>query len=309
MLLTGRVSGAIVLEATSPHALSAIRNLYPMDIEETLHATSEERSLAFYQYPYDLCIRQKGILSLLPGLRMHSDGSRVLLPSGLGTWPNLEAPMRAIPDWLRECAFTPNESALSISMRPSTPCNMRDNTLEDPVSNPSGTMLECTTTNSTIQDLQRNGSVVEYARHLAVYLDEAGVQPCNIGWNWNELFLNLMHQYSMLSKKQRRQARLSGHIRIHRAGLLAESKALLADLDFRTDPPPDAEGAVINGRKCPHCRTKGFKTIWESQAIAEAFCAGSCDALLEAYPCPHGYGWHVGHIHSPKRKGKKQKGS
>jgi hypothetical protein len=64
----------------------------------------------------------------------------------------------------------------------------------------------------------------------------------------------------------------------------------------RNNRPPKAPMGTGKGlQKCDRCSSWGFKSIWNSREAAEEFCAGEKDPRLNAYPCPHGNGWHIGH--------------
>jgi hypothetical protein len=297
ILLTGHESGTVVLEATSIGVLAAIRDLYPSEIEETLCAVSGDRALAFYQYPVEMHVRCPQFIMLIPGLIMYTDGGRVLLPHKFEVWPNLEAQILAIPDWLRDCAFEENEYASTVEADLPSPSHLPDcqNTAQESTEGKTGNARE-DKKNSRL--LRRNSvKISRQVRRLAIYLDMVGVHPHCIGQSWKELHRNLVYQYLILTKEQKRVARLDGRKRIREVGFVAASDELLADRAFTSQPPEHAESTITNGNKCPHCQSRKPKVIWESKAFAEAFCAGNGDTGLHEYPCPYGYGWHIGHLH------------
>jgi hypothetical protein len=109
-LVTGAESGVIVLEIDARCDFAAIQILNEIDSMETLRARAGSKSLMFLRYPEEMLARQRGKVVLAPGLAVRVDGDQVVIPPhAAGSWPDLDAPIVDAPEWLRICAFEPDE--------------------------------------------------------------------------------------------------------------------------------------------------------------------------------------------------------
>jgi hypothetical protein len=109
-LVTGAESGVIVLEIDARCDLAVIQALNKFDCMETLCARAGSKSLAFLRYPEGMRARQRGKVVLAPGLAVRADEDQVVIPPrATGSWPDLDAPIVDAPEWLRICAFEPDE--------------------------------------------------------------------------------------------------------------------------------------------------------------------------------------------------------
>ncbi len=143
----------------------------------------------------------------------------------------------------------------------------------------------------------------QMAWRFAVYLDSKNIQPILERLNLKDVLKGLTHQYLLVADKQRDVACKPWKSRIQQKGLRRAVAAVLPDLVLMPPPMRSPRPPVIRRQRCPRCRTRKVKTIWESEEAAETFGAGSGDAGLHAYQCPHGYGWHAGHSHNPVGSG------
>ena len=75
---------------------------------ETLRAYTGGKMLAFFRFPSDLRVREEGTVELAPGLVVRGEGELVVLPSG-ENWPDMDAWVLEAPEWLRICAFEPDD--------------------------------------------------------------------------------------------------------------------------------------------------------------------------------------------------------
>jgi len=133
---------------------------------------------------------------------------------------------------------------------------------------------------------------------ISVFLDSIGITPDCSGHSWTEVCDGLQAQYASIPLEQRREARVKGRMLIREKSLEVISAAIIvgpSQPKRSNRPPKAAKGTGKRLQKCDRCRSWGFKSIWDSQEAAEEFCAGTKDLGLNAYPCPHGNGWHIGH--------------
>ena len=136
------------------------------------------------------------------------------------------------------------------------------------------------------------------ARRIAVILHSMGITPKSSGHSWTEVLNGLRAQFASMTVELRGEAHAMGTLLIREKRLDEHSTAILPgpSQQKRKDSPPNAcVGKDKGPQKCDRCWSWGFKSIWNSIAAAEDFVAGEKDPGLNAYACPHGNGWHVGH--------------
>jgi hypothetical protein len=135
------------------------------------------------------------------------------------------------------------------------------------------------------------------ARRIAVILHSMGITPKSTGYSWTEVLNGLRAQYASLPAEQRREAIDAGIQLIQEKRLDVASEAIVASPSQPkpTDRPNERRGKGKSPQKCHRCWSWGFKSLWNSREAAEEFCNSENDPGLNAYACPHGNGWHVGH--------------
>jgi len=136
------------------------------------------------------------------------------------------------------------------------------------------------------------------ARRIVVILHAMGITPKSTGHSWTEVLDGLREQYASMTEEQRREAHDIGIrlIRGKRFDVISTEILLGPSQPKRNDRPPhECRGKGKWPQKCDRCWAWGFKSLWKSRESAEAFCVGEKDPGLNAYPCPHGNGWYVGH--------------
>jgi len=145
---------------------------------------------------------------------------------------------------------------------------------------------------------RRSGRNRKAARRIAVILHSIGITPKSSGDSWTEVLSGLRVQYASLTVEQKHEAHVMGAQLIREKSLDVISAVIIADPSEpkRNDSPPNTSGGKgKRPQKCDRCWSWGFKSIWNSREVAEEFCAGQKDPGLNAYPCPHGNKWHIGH--------------
>lgn len=136
------------------------------------------------------------------------------------------------------------------------------------------------------------------ARRIAVILHAIGITPKSSGHSWTEVLKGLRAQFASVSAEQKIVAQAMGGLLIRGIKLDAISAAINvgpSPLKRKNHPQDVLESKRISPHKCDRCWSWGPKSIWNSREAAEAFCAGQKDPELNAYLCPHGNGWHIGH--------------
>jgi len=136
------------------------------------------------------------------------------------------------------------------------------------------------------------------ARRIAVILHAIGITPKSSGRSWTEVLNGLRAQYASMTVEQKIEAHAMGEQLIREMSLDALSGAIdvrPSQLKPKDHPSDSRVGKGISPQKCDRCWSWGPKSIWNSREAAEAFCAGEKDPKLNAYLCPHGKSWHVGH--------------
>lgn len=98
----------VALEADAYVGLATAQALADMECPETLRAYTGGKMLAFFRFPSDLRVREEGTVELAPGLVVRGEGELVVLPSG-ENWPDMDAWVLEAPEWLRICAFEPDD--------------------------------------------------------------------------------------------------------------------------------------------------------------------------------------------------------
>lgn len=138
---------------------------------------------------------------------------------------------------------------------------------------------------------------------IAVFLHAVGIKPAYEGQNWTEILELLFRQYMSLPAELQREARQQGRELIRGKSLAEAAAGIVPDLSPM--PQQRKHPKVKHSRppehalpKCPYCRSWGprFKAIWEDRAAAEDISIHFNDPGLLPYPCPHGNGWHIGHL-------------
>jgi hypothetical protein len=146
---------------------------------------------------------------------------------------------------------------------------------------------------------RRSGRDRKAARRLAVILHAIGIKPNSIGHSWTEVLIGLRAQYASMTDQQRGEAHVAGTLLIQEKRLDTISATIIAgpSQPMRKNSPSEAhKGPGIMPQRCDQCWSWGPKSIWNSRERAEEYCAAQKDPELNAYPCPHGIGWHVGHL-------------
>jgi len=151
---------------------------------------------------------------------------------------------------------------------------------------------------------RRSGRDRKSARRIAVILHAIGITPKGSGHSWTEVLDGLRAQYASMNVEQKIEAHAMGAQLIREKSLDAISAAIdVGPLHFKQkNHPPVVRGSKGKSlQKCDRCWSWGPKSIWNSREAAEALCAGEKDPELNAYICPHGNGWHLGHLREQKK--------
>lgn len=130
---------------------------------------------------------------------------------------------------------------------------------------------------------------------LAIFLGVVDMAPQDDGQTWAEMLIILQRKFHTLDAGAQKESRRLGWCLICERGLRASAALFLPNRFFAN--MEQTEGVSGNSKlaKCPHCRTWQHKSIWPTKEAAESFCKSLGDTGLQAYLCPHGFGWHLGH--------------